>query len=58
MTLETETAPPAVGISGREGDTTTTQSHNNTGESSTINVGRGRGQGGFGGRIIHQGREG
>ena len=58
MTLETETAPPAVGSSGREGDTTTTKSHKNTSESSTINVERGRDQGGCGGRVIHQGREG
>ena len=58
MTLETETAPPAVGSSGKEGDTATTQSHNNTSESRQSNGGLGKCRVSHGGRISHQGREG
>ena len=55
MTPEMEMYPPAVGISGTEGDATTTQSRNNTRKSSTSNGDLGQGQGHYGGRIGHQG---
>ena len=58
MTLETETAPPAVGSGGRKFGTTTTQSHNNTSESRQSNRGLGQCRVSHGGRISHQGREG
>ena len=40
MTPETETAPPAMRVSGGEGDATTTQGQETTGESITSNGGQ------------------
>ena len=40
MTPEKETAPPAVGVGGEEGDVTTTQGQETTGESISSNVGQ------------------